>query len=138
MRFTYDDGGGNVQFTVDDDHVDFIPNRRIRKVDYRSVDQQRTEAKKGENFLLDIRFIVIDLTEKANIEAFFLALDKVEIDNFDEVQSGQTYSTFSGNMTVTRPSRDLNFRRIDPAKDIEYFSLNMQVVCDTKVDAVKP
>lgn len=138
MRFTYDNGGGDIQFTIDDDHDDFIDQSRIRKVDYTSLDDNETDAKKGISVVVDIRFLIVNAAEKANIQLFFEASEKVEIDNFDEVQSGSNFVTFLGDMTITRPGKDTNFRRVLPFKDIEFFSMNMQILCDSKVIAVKP
>ena len=110
--------------------------REKRKIEFVSIDQVITEKVLDLIFVLDIQIANMTLTEKDNLSSFY-ENSKVSLDNEDEVDIGDTFFTYSGNLYVRRPLRKLNFTRGQTEKDIDFFNIGLEILADTRASATK-
>jgi len=136
MQFKYNDGAPQ-DFIVRDDVVSWHEMREKRKIDYVSVDQVLSEEIISFVYVIRMNIIALNDTEKTNLESFY-SNAFVSLDNEDEVDVGDTFQTYTGNLFVRRPPRILNFTRSNIDKDIEFFNLNnFEIVADIATPATK-
>lgn len=137
MQFSYD-SGPQIDFIIRNSQVAWVETREKRKVDYTSADQIQTEAIIDTAYVLNLTLYDVTAAEKSNLESFFLSDEMVSLDNEDEVDSGDTYYTYSGNVYIRRPRKRLNFGRPDNQKDVPYWTVSMEIIFDSRASAVKP
>lgn len=136
MQFKYDDGSPQ-DFIVRDDVVSWHEMREKRKIDFVSVDQVPTEEIIDFVYVIRMNIVALTGTEKSNLESFY-SNAFVSLDNEDEVDVGDTFITYTGNLFVRRPPRILNFTRANMDKDIDFFNLsNFEIVADIATPATK-
>lgn len=136
MQFKYNDGAPQ-DFIVRDDVVSWHEMREKRKIDYVSVDQVLSEEIISFIYVIRMNIVALNDTEKTNLESFY-SNAFVSLDNEDEVDVGDTFTTYTGNLFVRRPPRILNFTRANTDKDIEFFNLsNFEIVADIATPATK-
>jgi len=136
MQFKFNDGAPQ-SFIITDNSMAWLEVREKRKIEYTSIDQVISEKLIKFIFVLDIQIANMTLAEKDNL-ALFYENSKTSLDNEDEVDSGDTFFTYSSNLYVRRPVRKLNFTRGQTEKDIDFFSINLEILADTRGSAVKP
>lgn len=136
MQFKYNDGAPQ-DFLVRDDVISWHEMREKRKIDYVSVDQVLSEEIISFVYVIRMNIIALTGTEKGNLESFY-SNAFVSLDNEDEVDVGDTFQTYTGNLFVRRPPRILNFTRSNIDKDIDFFNLtNFEIVADIATPATK-
>jgi len=135
MQFKYNDGAPQ-SFIITDNSMSWLEVREKRKIEFVSIDQVITEKVLDFIYVLDIQIASMTLTEKDNLSLFY-ENSRVSLDNEDEVDTGDTFFTYSGNLYVRRPLRKLNFVRGQTEKDIDFFNIGLEILADTRGSAVK-
>jgi hypothetical protein len=136
MRFT----ASSTDYDFDKWKVKIDRNPQRRSVHVRHIDGKGEFKKEGVSEYLEIDFYDLDSDDKSDLRTVFVDDygDLTAISNIDEVESGEEYYTYSGNMYIEKPTQVLKFRRTTNRKQIENYRTKMTVVCDTYATATKP
>ncbi len=136
MRFT----ASSSNYDFDAEKVKIDENTLRRSIHVQHVDLKKEFMKIGRSYVLVIDFYGLDTTDRDNLNTIFLDDygDLTAISAIDEVQSGETYDAYSGNMYISKPTDTLTFRRSAAKKQINNWHTKITVICDTKTTPTKP
>lgn len=108
---------------------------------YTSIDDLNSSSNIGDDYMVELDFLAMNRTELNNLNTIFKTnrtnnASITSLDNYDEVISGETYTTYSGNVYIEtksfpKPKKTINI------KDIESYNVRLKFRFDTISTATK-
>lgn len=136
-----------MRFTASSTNYDFNSYKVLlnesnmrRSIHQRMINKKGEFKKIGVSYVLDIEFYDMSATDKANLNTVFNDDygDLTAISSIDEVESGETYVNYSGNMYIAQPTEVLKWRRSTNKKAIDNWKTKITVICDARTTPTKP
>lgn len=111
-----------------------------RDVFYTSIDKLNSSANIGDDYIIELDFLAMNRTELNNLNTIFKTnrTDNASItslDNYDEVITGETYTTYSGNVYIE--TKNWSQKKTVNIKDIEKYNVRLKFRFDTIATATK-
>ena len=134
MRFY----NGSTHTTFSYYKIHLVENLRNRKIRQTLLDKSHEDIDIDTDYVLNLRFYDLNGTDKSNLEGFWdnAGSTLVNINNYDEVDSGDSYYTYTG-VSIEKPKDITNFKKSVDIKGIENWQASWRVIATGKSTATK-